>query len=105
MSDNYELVREAIRQKKIVVATYRGCKRMMCPHVIGVKNGRRQALFYQFDGESNSGIGADGDPENWRCIPVDQLSDVTVIDGLWHTADNHGRQQSCVGHVDVEVEY
>ena len=44
----YEMIRQAILDKDIVIATYDGHAREMCPHVIGMKNGRPQALFYQF---------------------------------------------------------
>jgi hypothetical protein len=100
----YEIVRDAIVNRKIVTATYRGKKRVLCPHVIGTKNGRRQALFYQFAGESSSGLGPDGDPENWRCMFLDELSAVTAEVGDWHTAPNHSRPQTCVGQIDVEVD-
>lgn len=105
MPSNYDLVREAILQRKIVSATYDGYHRLMCPHVIGTKNGRRQALFYQFGGESRSGLDYPGSPKNWRCIPVDVLTDVLLVDGDWHTAPNHSRPQTCVGIIDVEVEF
>jgi hypothetical protein len=49
----YSMVREAIIYKDVVVAGYRGHVREMCPHVIGKKNGRPQALLYQFSGGSS----------------------------------------------------
>jgi hypothetical protein len=78
----------------------------MCPHVLGTKNGKTQALFYQFGGESNSRpIQPDGSPDNWRCIELAKLSNVSIIEGIWHTAPNHSRPQTCVGDVDVAVDY
>ena len=50
----YDLIRQAIIEKKQVVAIYNGHQREMCPHVIGTKNGRQKALFYQFGGTSSS---------------------------------------------------
>lgn len=104
-SATYSLIRRAILMKQQVTAVYDGYVREMCPHVIGEKNGREQALFYQFAGDSSSGLGPAGDPSNWRCMPIAQLSEVAVKDGLWHTAPNHSRPQTCVGQIDVEVEY
>ena len=101
----YAAIREAIQNKRIVVATYDGYERHMCPHVIGVKNGKYQALFYQFGGASRSGLGPDGSPENWRCITLAKLSNVNVRDGDWHSAPNHSRPQTCVGQIDVEVQF
>ena len=100
----YDIVRGAILNKQQVIATYDGHHREMCPHVIGHKNGKEQALFYQFGGTGSSGpIQFDGSPANWRCIPIDGLTNVSVRDGEWHTAQSHSKRQTCVDSVDVEV--
>jgi hypothetical protein len=104
MSRNFDLVREAVENRQQVFALYRGHRRQMCPHVLGWKNGRRQALFYQFGGTSDSGLQWDGSPMNWRCIPVDDLKDLRLVDGPWHTAPNHSRPQSCVDSIVAEVD-
>ena len=101
--NNYALIRDAIVSKKIVTATYQDHHREMCPHVLGLKNDRRQALFYQFGGTSSSGLDPDGSAKNWRCI--DDLQNVVVVDGEWHTAPNHTRPQTCVDEIDVEVDF
>ena len=99
--DTYNLIRQAILDKHQIVADYHGYRREMCPHAIGTKNGREQALFFQFAGGSKSGL---GDPEkNWRCIHIDLLTNVSTRDGDWYTAQNHSQRQSCVGVVDEEV--
>jgi hypothetical protein len=102
---SYELVRQAIVEKKAITAYYHGQFREMCPHVLGTKRGVRHALFYQFGGQSNSRpIQPDGSPANWRCIDIDQLSNVAVADiEEWHSAPDHSRPQTCVDFVDVEV--
>lgn len=99
MSATYAIVRQAIIDKDQIVATYRGHCREMCPHVIGTKNGRHQALFFQFAGSSSSGLPPGGE---WRCIPIDGLSDVVRRSGQWHSGGEH-TQQTCVDVVDVEV--
>jgi hypothetical protein len=101
----YDLVRQAIQTKKVIKATYDGMVRWMCPHVIGTKNGREHALFYQFAGKSKKGLGPPGSRHNWRCLFLDELSNVSVEDGIWHTAPNHSRPQSCVDEIDVEVSH
>ncbi len=102
----YQIIRQAIINKKVVVATYDGLERIMCPHVIGTnKQGREQALCYQFAGESRSRpIEPDGSPVNWRCVEIAKLTNVSATDGDWHTAPNHSRPQTCVADIDVEVE-
>jgi hypothetical protein len=102
---NFALVQDAIESRRQIHAYYRGHRREMCPHVLGWKHGRPQALFYQFGGTSSSGLGPDGSRDNWRCLPIDELRDVRVVDGPWHTATNHSRPQTCVGDVVAEVDY
>lgn len=103
--DTYSLIREAIEKRQQVLATYRGYHREMCPHAIGSnKRHERQALFYQFAGDSASGLGPAGSHENWRCIPIDELHHVTVREGDWHSSSDHARPNTCVFYrVDLEV--
>jgi len=103
--DTYNLIRQAIERRQQVIATYRGYDREMCPHAVGVnKRGEQQALFYQFGGQSGGELGPPGSPDNWRCLRIDELADVSVRDGGWHTAPAHTRPQTCVyQRVDLEV--
>jgi hypothetical protein len=101
MSESYALIRQAILEKRQIVATYNGHHRELCPHVIGTtKDGRPQALFFQFAGTSSSGLPPGGD---WRCIPIDGLEEVVMRPGNWHTAPNYPGPQTCVDVIDVEV--
>jgi len=103
MSTNYQLIEQAIREKLQITAIYQGYYREMCPHALGLKNGRYQALFYQFGGDSSKGPVTPGSTFNWRCIPIDGLIDIVLRSGEWHTAENHSRAQTCVDHIDIEV--
>ena len=105
-SANYMLIRQAILDKRNISANYKGHKRHMSPHAIGTaKNGNEQALFYQYAGSSSSGLMPPGHPSNWRCIPIDGLQDVTLLDGPWESAGNHSTDQTCVHNIDLEVDY
>jgi hypothetical protein len=101
----YGLIRQAIEKRQQVIATYHGFRREMCPHSIGVnRRGERQALSYQFAGQSSQILGPPGSPNNWRCLRVDELTDVSLRDGDWHTAPDHTRPQTCVfRHIDLTV--
>ena len=107
----YDLIRQAILEKQQVLATYHEHRRELCPHVLGEKNGKPHALVYQFGGTSRRGpLGPDGSPENWRCMFVDELSDVRLRAGEWHTArptpgaaPEDRTPQTCVETVDVRV--
>jgi hypothetical protein len=97
----YEQIRHAILNKFIVVAWYDGLRREMCPHVLGTHEGRQRALFYQFGGSSKRGLGPPGDPDNWRYMDIDNLSSVSIHDGVWRTAPNYrGITESIREHID-----
>jgi hypothetical protein len=102
----YQIIRDAILTKSIIKATYNGFAREMCPHVLGLnKQHNEQALFYQFGGESRTGLASSGSPDNWRCVLISKLQDVSSEPGEWRTAPNHSRPQTCVAKIDVEVEF
>ena len=106
MSDSYRLIRQAILDQQPVSLQYKGTYRVICPYVIGAKGRRQQFLGYQIGGESNTAIGPTGSPKNWRCMFVDQVTDVEPQPDLkWGTAAPHTRPQTCVDMVDVEVAY
>lgn len=104
-TDLYSLIRRAIERKQQVLATYQGYYREMCPHAIGInRHGQQQALFYQFAGQSSTALGPPGSPDNWRCLRIDELQNVSFRDGEWHTAPHHTRPNSCVFHrLDLAV--
>jgi len=89
----YALIREAIRNRKILAVNYRGSIREACPHVLGKKKGRAYTLLYQFGGETASGLKPDGSPENWRCLRVDELTHVAVRESGGRVA--HGAELFC----------
>ena len=103
MRNNYAIIKNAILKKEQIIATYNGHLRKMCPHIIGTKRGRQQALFYQFGGGSNSGTVTSDSENNWRCIPVDALRNVTAQPGMWHSVGYKSKTQKSVDIIDVEV--
>lgn len=100
--DTYSQIAYAIRNKEQVIATYDGHERHMCPHILGLKGGKRQALFFQFAGGSKSGLPAGG---AWRCITVDELSNVRTQKGEWHTGTSAGGRMTCVDSIEVETSF
>ncbi|MSQ32187.1 MAG: hypothetical protein EXR59_02980 [Dehalococcoidia bacterium] len=103
MEDVYSLIRQDILNKEQVVATYDGYQREMCLYVIGTKDGNNQALFYQFGRSSRSGLSPVGSENNWRCIPISGLSNVSLRKGEWFTAANFSRRQHCIDSIGAEV--
>ena len=100
----YTTVRQAILDKQQITAVYDGYHREMCPHAIGWKNGREQALFFQFGGDTSKGVIQDPHgSKNWRCLELSKLAQVVAQSGPWYTADNHSTASTCLDQIDVEV--
>lgn len=98
----YELLVEAMRERRQVVCLYHGKRRELCPAIIGTNaEGRRMVLAYQFGGESSQRF--DKPQDRWRCFAVDEISDVQLRDGRWYAGTEHGQSQTCVRHVDYDV--
>lgn len=97
----YQIVRDAIVNKRQIVGHYKDHQREMCPHCIGRgKDGQEMALFFQFAGGSSSGLPPEGE---WRCIDLRELTNVSARAGQWHTGASHKKSQTCVKQIDVEV--
>lgn len=105
MTSNEELLRTAISQKRNVSAIYKGLYRELSPHALGMKNGKLNLLSYQYGGESASGL-TPGSSENWRCMPVGALSEVSLLTSEdWHSVSPHSRTNSCIDDVFIEIDY
>ena len=100
----FELVWDAIVNKKRIHCRYKGHPRVLCPHVLGYKEGKEQCLFYQCGSTSASGLGPAGSSRNWRCIPLDGLDDIETREGSWYTAYASSSQpQNCVDQVVISA--
>lgn len=99
-SPTYRLFHTAIRGRKQLTCTYRGCYREICPHILGFKQGQEVALTYQFAGQSASRLPPGGE---WRCLSLAQVRNARLRDGPWHTGARHSMTQACVDIVDLDV--
>ena len=105
VEDMYRLIRAAIMGRRAISAVYDKHPRLVCPHRLGrTASGQVQVLCYQYGGKSSSGLGPRGSPDNWRCMKLEKFSRIELLDGIWHTAPNHSRPQTCVTEVDVDAE-
>ncbi len=101
----YRVVWAAVANKQPIEAAYEGQSRLFCPHRLGRnREGRVRVLCYQYGGESRSGLRSVGSPENWRCIALEKLTRVKLIEDAWRTALNHSRPTSCVAEADIDAE-
>lgn len=72
-SQRDRLIRQAIREKRLLRFLYTNKVRIVEPHDYGVQKGKVRLLSYQIGGESNTGA-----LPAWRWIDVDRMSDVQV---------------------------
>jgi hypothetical protein len=96
-NETYELLWRAAARKQPVAAMYDDQPRLLCPHVLGRKAGRRHVLVYQIGGRSNSEtpvLAAGGGV--WRCLAVEKLSDVELRADGWRSEPRSPRQ-TCIG--------
>jgi hypothetical protein len=101
----YRLVWTAVASKRLIEARYHKYPRLFCPHRLGRnREGQLRVLCYQYGGESESGLQAPGSPANWRCVALEKLSQVRLLEAAWHTAPNHSRPASCVVDADIDAE-
>jgi hypothetical protein len=105
VEDIYRLIWTAIEHRSPIAAAYNHRYRLLCPHRLGRnKQGQLRVLCYQYGGESESGLQRVGSPANWRCIAVEKLSAVELLQGSWRTAPNHSRPASCIADADIDAE-
>ena len=104
VSEIYELLRLAAARRQPVAAVYDGLFRLLCPHVLGRKSGRRHMFCYQFGGGSARGLAmASEGMGGWRCLAVDKLSQVELRAEAWHTEPRSPRQ-TCIDKIDFDAD-
>lgn len=96
----YKLLEQAMTGRKQILGTYHGRPRELCPVILGHSQGREKALTYQFGGESEKGLPAEG---QWRCLWLSEVGDILLRNGPWHAGDRHKQPQGCVEIVDLDV--
>lgn len=105
VEDIYRLVWTAIASKQPISAIYKDRPRLFCPHRLGRNHAKQlRVLCYQYGGESESGLAPIGSPDNWRCIALEKLRGVELLEGSWKSAPNHSRPANCVIDADIDAE-
>lgn len=105
VEDIYRLIWTAVAHKRPVRAMYKDLPRLFCPHRLGRNRaGQLRVLCYQYGGESESGLEPAGSPENWRCVALEKLKSVELLEDYWRSAPNHSRPASCVIEADIDAE-
>ena len=69
------LIRDAIRQRRLIAFTLTGLPRRAEPHDYGTINGVARLFFYQVGGRSTS-----GPPVGWRWALLTDMRNIQVLD-------------------------
>ena len=105
VEDIYRVIWAAIANKRPVRAIYKDRERLFCAHRLGRnRHNQLRVLCYQYGGESETGLEPLGSPANWRCVVMEKLRSVELLDGSWKTAPNHSRPATCVVDADIDAE-
>jgi hypothetical protein len=81
VEEMYRLLWTAVTSKRRIEARYHGRARLLCPHRFGRnREGQLRVLCYQFGGESESGLQTTGSPANWRCLVLEKLSKMRLLE-------------------------
>jgi hypothetical protein len=99
-SRSYQLIAQAIVERRQVLCFYQGYSRAVCPALLGHTNGAEYTLAFQFAGGSSRGLPRSGE---WKCLKVAEMRHVELRDGEWHAGSSHRERQQCVKVVDLDV--
>jgi hypothetical protein len=102
--DAWNVLKQGLAEHRPVRARYHDLNRLLCPHVLGWKDGRAKVLSFQAGGNSTNGSPLSRDPrQRWRTMFVDEILDVELTDETWETADNYGSVTNGIDLVEVAV--
>jgi hypothetical protein len=95
----YQLIRQAILDRRCASALYEDYIRVFCPRTIGKdKNGAAVVEAFQYGGGHPDGLPSGGE---WRCFDVDGLDWISVNGDAWHMGEESERHGERVVDVDV----
>ncbi|MGH9055851.1 MAG: hypothetical protein ACRDYY_08325 [Acidimicrobiales bacterium] len=98
----WDVLRQAIAERKTITARYHGRDRVLCPHVVGWRDGRAKLLSFQ---PVSTADGLTADPRHqWRSMFVDELEDVAITDLPWLTAANYTETTPGIDLIELAVD-
>lgn len=101
-SATYTLFRNAILARQQIVCTYDGLRRELCPVIIGHDaEGNEALLAWQFAGQTSGKPLPSGGA--WKCLKLAKVRNAAARDGPWREGGSHLSKQSCVAHIDLDI--
>jgi hypothetical protein len=99
MAVPYQLVRQAILDRRCASALYEDYIRVFCPRAIGKdKDGAAVVEAFQYGGGHPDGLSSGG---TWCCFHVNGLDWISVNGDAWRTGGDSERHSDQVVDVDV----
>lgn len=100
----WDVLAQGLREKRPVLVRYHGTERLLCPHVLGWKNGRPKVLSYQASGTTSHGPLPQDPRQRWRSMFVDEINQPTITDEPWETAQNYNHATNAIDDLEIAVE-
>ena len=92
----WAVLAESLAARRPVRAVYHGKSRLLCPHVLGWRNGRAKVLSYQ--------AGRNPEGSGWRSMFVDELDDLTLTEQAWETDENYAGAPNGIDIVELAID-
>jgi hypothetical protein len=99
----WEVLAQALRERRPVRARYHGADRLLCPHVLGWKNRRAKLLAYQVAGGTSDGPLPSEAQQRWRSMFVDEIENAVCTEEPWATADNYSPDTNAIDQVEFAI--
>ena len=106
LSKNLEIIKKAMDERRSISAYYGRYFRKLSPYELGTKKGNYQCLFYQYGGESSSGNINGKSKSNWRCLKLNMLEHIQILDEPLHKPDKitHKKPSYCVDNIIKQID-
>lgn len=103
----WDILEQALRQRRPVQLIYHGRQRTVCPHALGWKSGRAMVLAYQSADQTTTTAHLADPRRRWRNFFVDEIDDTVLADlaSTWQTADNYDASHpfNTIDHLSIAV--
>ena len=98
----YEILREAIVERRSLTCTYDGCIRFFSPHILGKSlDGRECVIGFQYAGKrSGEPLPDEGE---WCCFVVEKISRLRLNGDRWVAGPLGGRSADWVHEIGVKA--
>lgn len=100
----YRLVWTAIANKRPAEAPVPWTPSSILSAPIGAESGRATARAVLSIRRGERERTSAGGVANWRCLALEEVSRVKLLEDAWRTAPNHSRPASCAIDADIDAE-